>query len=139
MDEWDFDCGTNDFAPNDDFFRTVHETHESCSPKADNLFSSIFGRLSSALERRKTFTIDYDEAFPQNNHNELEDEFLSEVNSRSQETLRNKKVKRTVPRSPKLRTRERLGLTWREKRGIKLNRQRKETKLTDTRRFSVLF
>ena len=70
MDEWDCECGTLEFEPSDDFFRRTHEKHESETPRTANLFSDIFGRLSCAIERRKTFTIDFDEAFPQDNHNE---------------------------------------------------------------------
>ena len=80
MDEWDFECGTFEFEPSDDFFRRTHEKHESETPRTANLFSDIFGRLSCAIERRKTFTIDFYEAFPQDNHNE---EVLSEINKNS--------------------------------------------------------
>ena len=134
MDNWDFalsaDCpfgGSGESRENYDWFGEVHEQHER---ESTNVFNSIMTRLDNAIDRRATFTLDYEQLFP-------DETFPDDSSSRN----RSKKLTTTVPKSPLLRTRQRFGPTAREKRGLQIKKKRKEAEKDRTvkRRMSFIF
>lgn len=120
MEDWNFALPTRSTQETEDFFDNLHEQHER---ESTDLFNSVMTRLSLAINRRATFTVCYEEDIPE--------QMVTKKRPR-------KKSKVTVPRSPKLHTRKRLGLTRREKDGISLNKQRKDTSVRDKRQLSFI-
>ena len=119
MDDWDFCIPTSTAVPSSEiWFNEFHEEHEKAET---DYFNSLMSRLDAGLERRATFTVSY------------EDTPKPDIQKKR------KKIKPTVPRSPKLHTRRRLGLTRREKDGLTLNKQRKDLPSRNGRRLSFMF
>ena len=128
MDDWDFEV-ENEFekVSENAWFDQIHANHEKLPIRQTplNQFELIMERLTHAIDRRATFTVNF------------EDCIYEDYKTKNYKKI-SKKPRLTVPKSPKLHTKQRFGLTKREKDGILLNNNRKVKKFPkSTRRMSV--